>query len=205
MPVTISDFPKGQGGNPQVHKKFFAACGTASGVRRLKPILKNKDGGDVGVAMYRVHLLTTTDQGGGESINWVIVFEQVDKGIGHKLTVQNVDDPSDQSPPKTFDAVDFRPKFEVPQIESPDNDSTVPHDNFAPYGTIDQSLPMYAIMRVGSTSWSGSLVEGPPTTLNWVFLFSGLNTGSGATLTVYSYDGSTQTTYSAHRDHLAVQ
>jgi hypothetical protein len=201
-------------------KGFFAAFGTAKGgTRRVKVLLTDNAGNEVPAGL--LHFLRGTDKGGNELVHWVAAFPGVQfvkhtltvsdhddtttATQTSSFTVAVAASPAfKRKPPKkglktkaskasrATSALAFQPL--LVHIENPAQGTTdpIPADSFCAYGTTDQLLPMYAVLGVpGASPVTGSLLQGPPNTLSWVFQFTQVPTGTGATLTVYAYnDGS---------------
>lgn len=183
---------------------FFAASGTATeGVRKITFTLVDSAKKPVNPDDFTIHRHKWSKlKTGPGNLNWIIGFETVPPGNNYMLTVTDAEDSAildsvtfNVLPPKTTTSHKKSGlHIELITIQSPGANTTIPADNFAPYGTTDELLPMYAVLNVpGASSVMGSLVQGPPTNSNWIFQFSQLPTGTGASLTVYADGGSTST------------
>ncbi len=202
MTITINPFPKkpGDTGNPKVPSDLFTASGSgtgaAPGARMRKITFTLKTAGDSAVTMdnYHIHCEHRKDENNIEHLLWTIVFERVTAGNNYKLTVASGDD-EEAAARATLDVVALKTLGERVVIQNPLTHATIPSDGFSPYGTTDLLLPIFAILTVpGASSVNGALVQGPPATPNWVFQFSHLPKGTGASLTVYqSSQGATAT------------
>jgi hypothetical protein len=171
--------------DPTVQGRFFTVAGTGTGrVRKITFTLTDGLNNDVNIDDFYI-CRQKWNGSGTDNVNWVIVFEGVNQGSGYELTVS---DP-EQGHTTTPDSVTFSvgaAREDLLMTTWPASGAQISADSFAPYGTITEMVPMYAVLSVpGASPVTGSLVQGPPTTGDWVFQFSRLPTGSGATLTVY--------------------
>ncbi len=148
-----------------------------------------RGGADVPIDDTNIYRQCWKDKDDIEHLIWTIVFEGVKivgQGKDYKLTVANAEDSGD----KAEVPLDVVAPDRVIMIQSPQSGATISSSGFAPHGTTDTLLPLSAVVTVpGASSVNGTLVQGPPNTMNWVFQFSQLPTGTGS-LTVYSSSSS---------------